>query len=193
MNLKHLFIFNGLLLVIVFAIIQYSVIANKENEIKIKPVLQGKFAERLILYDAPKDIPDIDFKTVFEKDLNLSDFKGEWIILNLWATWCPPCLVEMPSLQALHDRYNRKGINVIAISLDRNMTGIKLREFFKRYPFGPVASYYGHYPTINKQVKILGFPTTYIVNPNGKAIGYYQADADWVSEDAKVFIESLIN
>lgn len=201
-NLKRLFIFNGLLLLIAFTLLQYSIMTNdeqQETEIAItepssgnaKLIMQGSFTQQFTLYDKPRDIADVAFKTAFDHDAKLSDYRGDWILLNLWATWCPPCLIEMPSLQALQNKYEGAGLKVIAVALDRNMDGKTLREFFKRFPFGPVAAYYGHYPTINEQLEVYGFPTTYVINPNGKAIGHYQADTDWVDEDAVAFIESL--
>lgn len=195
-NLKRLFIFNGLLLVVAFALIQYSVVNNTQmaisSELGVNPVVQGMFIERLTLFDNPKKIDDIEFKTAFDKDMSLDDLKGQWVVLNFWATWCPPCIVEMPSLQLLQDQYGGQGVKVVGISLDRNMNGKKLREFMKKYQFGPIAAYYGDWPIIRNQVEVKALPTTYILSPNGQAIGIYNGEADWVGEDANAFIESLI-
>jgi len=194
-NLKRLFILNALLLIVAFAIIQYAVVKNEPviaQDLQINPVVEGEFGKRLTIYDTPRDIPNIEFQTVFNKPMSLDDLKGQWVILNLWATWCPPCIVEMPSLQKLQDTYEGQGVKVVAIALDRNMDGKKLREFMAKYKFGPIAAYYGDYPTINKQVEIKGLPTTYILSPNGQTIGVYTGDADWVSDDAKAFVGSLV-
>jgi len=191
-NLKRLFIFNGLLLVVAFAVIQYSVVKNEPVQtLNINPSIQGDFAKRLTMFHTPRDIPNIQFKTVFDKQMSLDDLKGQWVILNLWATWCPPCLVEMPSLQQLQDTYGGQDMKIVAVSLDRNMEGKKLRTFMAKYQFGAIAGYYGDFPTIKGQVEIEGLPTTYIIAPNGQAVGMYQGDTDWVSEDAKVFVDSL--
>jgi len=110
-NLKRLFIFNGLLLVVAFAALQYSVVKNEPVQmLDISSVIQGGFAKRLTMYNTPRDIPNIQFKTVFNKDMSLDDLKGQWLILNLWATWCPPCIIEMPSLQKLQDTYEGQGV-----------------------------------------------------------------------------------
>ncbi len=194
-NLKRLFIFNGLLLIVAFGIIQYSVVTHSteiESDLSLQPVIQGKFGERLTIFETPIPIDNVEFKTVFEKNMSLDDLKGQWVILNLWATWCPPCLVEMPSLQGVEDTYGRQGIKVVAISLDRNMSGKKLREFMNKHQFGPIAAYYGDWTTIKNQLKIKGLPTTYILSPNGQAIGVYSGDAEWMGEDARAFIESLM-
>lgn len=194
-NLKRLFILNGLLLVVAFAVIQYSVVSNSHHtttKLSIHPVVNGAFAKQFTLFDEVRNIPNIEFKTVFNKGVNLDDLKGQWVILNFWATWCPPCIVEMPSLQKLQDIYAGRGVKVVAVSLDRNMNGKKLREFMSSYQFGAISGYYGDWPTIKNQAEIKGLPTTYILSPNGQAIGVYSGDADWVSDDAITFVESLI-
>lgn len=196
-NLKSLFIFNALLLIVAFAVIQYSVVKHEDGSIPdtefvIKPDIQGDFAKGFALFDTPQDFPNIEFKTSFDKNTSLNDLKGQWVILNFWATWCPPCLVEMPSLQSLQGQYGGYGIKVIAISLDRNMGGKRLRDFMNKHKFGPVAAHYGDWTIIKKQAGLAGLPTTYILSPNGQAIGVYKGDTDWVSDDSKLFIESLI-
>ena len=194
---KQLFFFNGLLFVIAIIFIQYS-IATHSDEVQdvqissVKPVLQGRFAEAMTVFDEPQDIPNIEFKTIFGKDMSLDDLKGEWVIVNFWATWCAPCLVEMPSLQALQDAYGGQGVRVVAISLDRNMTGDKLREFMNDKGFGPVAAYYDATNSVMRSLSLRGLPTSIILSPNGKAIGKFEGDADWVGEDAKAFIASLL-
>lgn len=193
-NLKRLFIFNAILLIIAFAMIQYAVVKDEPIEpLNITPIAQGEFAKRLTIYDTPRDTPNIEFKTVFNKRMSLDDLKGQWVILNFWATWCPPCLVEMPSLQKSQDEYGGQGIEVVAVSLDRNMDGKKLRDFMAKHQFGAIAGYYGDWPTIKNQAEIKGLPTTYILSPNGQAIGVYQGDAEWFGDDARMFVESLIN
>ncbi len=191
-NLKRLFIFNGLLLVIAFATIQYAVVNNTPHANTTPPMATGEFAKRLNIFETPSQMPNLEFKTVFDKYTDLSDFKGQWVIVNFWATWCPPCIVEMPSLQALQDHYQNINVKVIGISLDRNMDGQKLRAFMRKYQFGPIAAYYGDWPTIKKQVDVTGLPTTYIINPKGNAIAVYKGDANWESDDVKAFMDGLI-
>lgn len=193
-NLKHLFIFNGLLLIVAFAIIQYSVVKNKShiNELIIHPVLEGEFGKRITIFDPLLDFQNIHFKTVFDKSMSLQDYKGQWIILNFWATWCPPCIVEMPSLQKMQDIYYTKNLKVIAISLDRNMTGKRLKEFMAKHQFGAVAGFYSDFQGIKNKIKVEGLPTTYILSPNGQAIGLYTGEENWASNDVRKFIDSLL-
>lgn len=195
-SMKQLFLFNGIVLLVAFTLIQLSVVRHQEEVSEMigtghDPVIQGEFARRFTLYDDAITLTDIQFNTAFDKELSLDFLKGQWIILNFWATWCPPCLVEMPSLQALQDQFAGQGIKVVAVSLDRNMNAEKLRKFMADKNFGPVAAYYDANNTIMKSYDLRGLPTTYILAPNGKAIGVMEGDIDWVGQDAVAFITSL--
>ena len=194
---KHLFIFNGLLLVVAFFLIQYSVVNEEVEEsmppvaAEFEPVLNGRFAEAVTVFDEPRAMPDISYQTVLGETVNLDDLKGQWVVFNLWATWCPPCLVEMPSLQAAQDKFGGQGIQIIAVALDRNMNSETLKSFMKKQNFGPVAAYYDENNEIMRSLNIRGLPTTYILAPNGRAVALMEGDADWMSDDGQAFLNSL--
>ena len=98
----------------------------------------------------------------------LDDYKGKWVVVNYWATWCPPCLDEIPELIEFHDKYKDKdavvlGINHEAVKLD------DLKEF--------VEQYFISYPVLRGQPgsqtpfgTLRGLPTTYLVSPTGEVV-----------------------
>jgi len=200
-KLKSLFILNAFVLVASFVIIQYSVVSYETNAEEsstpiilgtLKPVMTGRVADAFNYYDEPRIIPNYKFNTSFDKETSLDDLKGQWIVLNFWATWCPPCLVEMPSLQAMQNHFKGQGIKVVAVSLDRHMDGKKLREFTSKNQFGPIANYYDPTGKLMHQIGLRGLPSTYILAPDGRAVGLFEGDADWMSEDVQAFITSLL-
>lgn len=67
------------------------------------------------------------------KYVRLSDFKKQAVLMNFWATWCKPCLVELKHLQKLYDKYRSKGFVVLAVSMDGPETAAKVKPFIKRY------------------------------------------------------------
>lgn len=213
-NQKKLFLLSALLLGAAFISLQYSAylsegdtIAEPKSDIPADQnqgniqnindiytsVLQGEFKSRIVEFETPQVPYNIPFKNIVGKNFTLDDFKGQWVVLNFWASWCPPCITEMPSLQSLQDLYGGQGVQVIGIGVDRQMDGPKLRQIMQKFNFGPVAGYYGDWPLIKQHFEVTALPTTYILSPNGQAVAKLSGHADWVSEDAKIYIESLLN
>jgi cytochrome c biogenesis protein CcmG/thiol:disulfide interchange protein DsbE len=126
------------------------------------------------------------------KQVSLSDFKGKVVILDFWATWCPPCVKEIPHFIALYEQYKDQGFAIVGISVDRE--GISVVKSFARkyqvnYPIlmtdGQVDKAYGGIPSI---------PTTFVIDSAGnirqKYVGYrdkavFEADIKALLEEAK--------
>lgn len=113
--------------------------------------------------------PDFQLETLEGQLLQLSDFRGDYVILNLWATWCPPCRAEMPHMQDFYDDYKDKGVTILAVNLttqERNRNAVEpfvKEEFQLTFPVvldvdGQVRSMYQAY----------SIPTTYFIDPQGK-------------------------
>lgn len=204
-KLKHLFLFNALLLLVAFILIEYSVVKHEliaeqkadtqailNDQDKFVSLSESSFDERLEMFDPPYMPHNIEFTNLLGRQMTLDDLKGQWIVLNFWASWCPPCIVEMPSLQALQDNYSGKGVRVVGIGLDRNMTTETLGQAMNKYNFGPVAAYYGDWLAIRDHFETPSLPTTYILSPSGHVVARLIGHADWMGEKATGLIEELI-
>ena len=122
--------------------------------------------------------------------VRLRDFKGQVVLLNFWATWCPPCLEEMPAMEKLYQRYKPQGFSVLALSVDTE--GEKaVTPFIQEHKLTfPVA-----YDTTGKVAdlyQLRGLPTTYLINREGQIIAIALGPRAWNSPDAQTFIESLL-
>jgi len=118
----------------------------------------------------------------------LSSYVQGWTLINLWATWCPPCKEEMPSLELLQQQLKSR-LNVIAISVDENIDAIK--EF--------VATNKPHFKILWDREKTLSFnlgvskyPETFLVSPDGLLIMQFSGIRDWASPKALAYFSDMI-
>ncbi len=102
---------------------------------------------------------------------HLSDYRGKWVLVNFWATWCPPCLEEIPDLISLHNAHKDKDLAVIGISLDAASAKKIVLNFIKTngitYPI-----VLGDYKMAAQIGKIEGLPSSYLYDPTGKLDSY---------------------
>lgn len=111
---------------------------------------------------------DMPLEDINGNRMNLKSFEGKWLVVNYWATWCPPCIEEMPELQAFHDEHAGKDAMVIGINTELIGRGRLLRfldDYFITYPI------FISKPTQQSELGLIpGLPTTFLVNPDGKVV-----------------------
>ena len=111
-------------------------------------------------------LPDLQVRTMDGQEIGLAELRGEGVLLNLWATWCPPCRAEMPWFQEVSERYGPRGLRVVGISVDnagaRDLLEGFLEEAGVRYDIllDPAMS-------SMDRLGVLGLPATYLVDPDG--------------------------
>jgi cytochrome c biogenesis protein CcmG/thiol:disulfide interchange protein DsbE len=121
----------------------------------------------------------------------LGDYQGKVILLNVWATWCVPCVVEMPSIQKLHEQFADRGLQVIAVSVDDAGAEEKIRNFLVEHRLTFLVL---HEPTgaIQRAYQTTGVPETFVIGADGvirkKVIGI----SDWSSEANRALIAQLL-
>jgi thiol-disulfide isomerase/thioredoxin len=103
------------------------------------------------------------------KSHKLSKYKGKWVLVNYWATWCPPCLVEIPDLAALHR--NRKN-NLVVLGVAMDFQDPKAVLDFAREQDIPYPIILGDERAVEQIGPVRGLPTTYLYNPEGKQVAY---------------------
>jgi len=139
------------------------------------------------------DAPDFRAATLdsVPQQKSLADYRGQVVVLNVWATWCLPCRVEMPSIEKLHEAYGPKGLKIVAISIDDPGTDAQIREFVKT--FGLTFQIL-HDPknVISESYQVGGYPETFVVGRDGVIRKKVMEATDWNSSENRALIERLL-
>ena len=126
---------------------------------------------------------------------SLADWKGRTVLFNLWATWCPPCRAEMPSLDQLQRDVGSENFEVVTVSVDTG-ADTKPKKFFEKIKIADLDFY--HDPnistlgTLKKDGLAYGLPATLLVGKDGCVLGLLNGPAEWASEDAKRLIKAAM-
>lgn len=140
---------------------------------------------------APEPLPAFTFQDGEGRPLTIADFKGRTVLLNLWATWCGPCRLEMPALDRLQAAMGSDKFEVVALSLDKG--GVeKARKFLDDIKVTRLKFYID--PTGKEGFNLLpqGLPTTLLIDAEGREIGRLTGPAEWDSEAAKALIAGYL-
>ncbi|MBI1245998.1 MAG: redoxin domain-containing protein [Alphaproteobacteria bacterium] len=140
--------------------------------------------------DRPVPAPAIAFKDAEDEAHTLADFKGRLVVLNFWATWCAPCVEEMPSLDRLQATVVDEGMAVVAISLDR--AGMRqVAPFFAMHDLRKLPVYLDPTGASMRAFKIRGLPTTIVIDAEGRETGRLEGAATWDSKEALALLRAL--
>lgn len=134
--------------------------------------------------------PAISFVDLAGNPVSLSEFVGKTILVNLWATWCEPCLREMPSLERVQSRLGDK-IAVVAISEDRG--GSKTVEpFIDKLGLKSVKIYLDPKSAVQRAFKVQGLPTSFLIDREGRVLGRVEGAAEWDSPELLEVLKSFL-
>ena len=139
----------------------------------------------------PQVAPDLSFTAADGTSHKLADWRGKTVLLNLWATWCAPCKVEMPSLDRLQAKLGSDAFTVLALSVDR--TGVeKPAEFFKGNGISHLAVYNDAESTATSVFRVSGLPVSVILDKDGREVARLTGPADWDSPATAAKVEEFI-
>jgi cytochrome c biogenesis protein CcmG/thiol:disulfide interchange protein DsbE len=165
-------------------------------------VAAGLIAGKRILGDELRpigvgvDAPDFTALTLDRppREKSLSEYRGNVVVINLWATWCQPCVVEMPSIEQLQRAYGRRGLKIIAVSVDDPGTDEQIRDFVRRYglTFEILHDPRGQDGDVSRIYQADKYPQTVVIGRDGiirkKVIGA----TDWNSPVNRALMERLL-
>jgi thiol-disulfide isomerase/thioredoxin len=150
------------------------------------------FSSRFTPTTPPALVPAFPFEDAHSRTLDLKEFRGSYVLLNLWATWCGPCVREMAALDALAQRLptepSRPPLAIVALTEDNNGLGAA-EGFYKRHSLRHLPVFVDTAGQAPSLLRIRGLPTTLLIDPKGMEIGRIEGDAEWDEADTIAFLE----
>ena len=134
--------------------------------------------------------PNFTLKSLSGEEVSLLQKRGNYVLVNFWATWCGPCKVEMPSLETLHQRFKTKNFSLLAISND--MFGARIVEPFIKAHNLSFTVLLDQQLQVSNKFGVISLPTTFMIDPEGNIIGELRGAEDWASPDNILYFENLL-
>jgi len=145
--------------------------------------LPAQSAQKKATQPTTHNAPDFTRPTLDGKSIRLSDHRGKLVLLNFWATWCGPCIAEIPRFSAWQTKFGPQGFQVIGVSMDDDQAPVQ--KFNRKYqPTYPIVMGDEHLGELYGGV--LGLPISYLISPEGKIIARYQGETDLNQMEARI-------
>ena len=145
--------------------------------------------KKLTVLEAPPRQPNMTYAGPNGTAMQLADYRGKVILLNVWATWCAPCIAEMPMLDALQGQKGSDKFEVVTVSLDR--TAEEAANFFKDNNLYNLQSWHDANFSLSSKLNLPGLPTSVFYNRQGREIARVPGEVDWTSPEAFALIDKL--
>ena len=199
MLLRNLIAFDIAYFRCAFAALAACALATSGHAFAEPPRLSARYAQ-FVNFAHPKVPRSVEFRTASGAKVTLEAFRGKVVLLNFWATWCPPCIWEMPSLDKLHAALGGDRFAVVAVSIDRSGLDA-VRPFFLKHrleflqiytdqeqKLGSLEGSTGTQPPF----LLYGLPISYLIDKDGRALGYVPGALKWDSPGAVAFLRYFI-
>ena len=169
-----------IVLAIAAGVVFFALQQNKSSQRSFEPVM----------LEVGRPAPDFTLVGLDGKMVSLSDYRGKVILVNIWATWCPPCVAEMPSMEKLYQHLKGDAFVILAVSLDEQGVSV-VAPFMKKYnlTFPALIDTYG----ITKiAYKTTGVPESFIINKQGILAKKIVGPLDWSAPEVLGYLQQLI-
>lgn len=162
------------------------------NDASISSAGSKQATRSLMFHKEPKALPEVEFQHGTGRKLTLADFREKVVLLNVWATWCPPCREEMPTLDRLQGKLGGKDFEVLALSIDRAGTSV-VRKFFNEIGVKHLALYIDPTAKAASTLKAVGLPVTLLLDREGREIARLIGPAEWDTPEMITLFEGVID
>lgn len=154
-----------------------------------------RFAEgslrKLTVLESPPEQSKLVFKNAEGEDTTLADFHGKTVLLNVWATWCAPCIAEIPSLDRLQKESGGDQFEVVAVSQD--MQAVDAESFLKTKNIQNLKFYHDNTLGMATDVEVAGLPISIFYDENGKELARIPGEVNWQSAEVQALIREILS
>lgn len=145
--------------------------------------------KKLTALEVPIVQPLMTFKGPDGAEMTLSNYKGKTILVNIWATWCAPCIAEMPMLDQLQAQKGSAKFEVVTISLDR--TAQEAESWFEKNNITNLPLWHDSSYAVSGKLELPGLPTSIFYNAQGREVARIPGEVDWTSPEALALVDYL--
>lgn len=161
-----------------------------QNEQPPAAVVQGNTNKlRLEILKTPTPAPKFELKDPSGKPLSLSELKGKVVFVNFWATWCLPCIEEMPAMEKLHQELQKDGLVILAVNFQEGTERVK--EFLTKHNL-TFTALLDHDGKVAERYQAWALPVSVIINKRGEIVARAMGSKDWDSKESLQYFRQLL-
>jgi peroxiredoxin len=172
------------LIVIGFALLLYG------QPVMATPLASLMQAAGLRAVDQPQPADDFQLPSLDGQQLRLQDQRGKVVLLNFWATWCPPCVQEMPLLNQLYQALRQRPFVLWAVAMQEGRE--KVAPFIDKHQF-QFAILPDSDGAVSARYKLRGLPTTYLIDCRGNTVGWSVGPKEWTGDAVQALLAALLS
>lgn len=166
------------------------VLADPLSRESLMALRQGDM-RKLALHVEGEKLPVFSLLDMEDGEHSMDEFKGKYVVLNFWATWCAPCREEMPGLNTLQQELGGENFEVVLIAAGRNAKPA-IAKFFDKAGIDTLQTLRDPTQGFTNLMGVFGLPATLILSPEGLEIARMRGDAEWHSPEALAFLKAMI-
>ena len=146
--------------------------------------------DKITILPQPFPIAQVNFSQLNNDQIDFEVFKGKVVVVNMWATWCPPCVRELPALDRLANKIDQSQYTLLPISIDADGKEI-VQPFLESIGLAEFESYFDPQQNLREVFPLETIPATFILNPQGELVAYVRSYVDWDDENAIAFLKQF--
>ncbi|MFB2654080.1 TlpA family protein disulfide reductase [Shewanella seohaensis] len=155
-----------------------------------EPIPKPRVMTGFIEMQHARGVPEVPFIDEAGQTHSLKQHQGKLTLVNLWATWCVPCLREIPELQKLQQQYVDKNIAIVPISIDEEVKDV--RPFLNQHGFNNYRTWLDPDKNIEQIIPANVVPATYVFDAKGNLVGFVRGYLDWTDKEVAPYLDKLI-